>query len=144
MHKYRTSVNRYSAFFRPNMIHCLSSVSVSCSATKYLLHLLFTLCLDQAKSNIVANKVNLNFIYLCSRRAFICSTSSVCPDKVNQMNFEFPRIGKEPNFNFEIGDSRNRVRFLVPKKRISTRRNSDPGEPKVSFTKGTSDKLNQT
>jgi hypothetical protein len=52
--------------------------------------------------------------------------------------------GKEPYLNFEIGDSRNRVRFLVPKKRLSTRRNSDPGEPKVSFTKGKSDKLNQT
>jgi hypothetical protein len=52
--------------------------------------------------------------------------------------------GKDPYFNFEIGDSRNRVRFLAPKKRVSTRRYSDPGEPKVGFSKETCDNLNQT
>jgi hypothetical protein len=52
--------------------------------------------------------------------------------------------GKDPYFNFEVSDSRNRVRFLAPKKRVSTRRNSDPGEPKVGFSKETCDKLNQT
>jgi hypothetical protein len=63
----------------------------------------------------------------------------------NEGNRSSDRLeGKDPYFNFEVSDSRNRVRFLAPKKRVSSRRNSDPGEPKVSFTKEKSDKLNQT